>query len=81
MVVDEFFLVLADPPIELVDEAVYGGVHIFLCRFGKYRTAVYSYFCFRFVSQFLDREDAVHVQYDIKMTFQFFYFRLYVISK
>src|SRR5690348_11009903 len=61
------FLVLEDAAVELVGQQVYGGVHVFLGGVGMDGVAAHMQGGFGLLSEFLDREHAVHVDDVVEM--------------
>ena len=48
--VDEFFFVFAYLSIQFIYQAIYGRIHVFLCRIGVELCANDFYCCFSFMS-------------------------------
>src|SRR4051794_27295170 len=61
------FLVLEHAAVELVGQQVDGGVHVFLGGVGVDGVAAYMQGGFGLLSELLDRQDAMHVDYVIEM--------------
>lgn len=57
----ELFLVLFDLPVEFIDKSVNSSVHIVFSCISVYPATIHAYRRFRLVSQFLNRQDAVHI--------------------
>ena len=79
--IDELFLVFSDAPVEFVDEAVYGGVHVLFYGVSVYLAAVYLDCSLCLVPQLFDREYAVHSGDEIKMAAEFFDFGFNITTK
>src|ERR1044072_2376583 len=61
------FLVLEHAAVELVGQQVYGGVHVFLGGVGMDGIAAHMQGGFGLLSEFLDGEDAMHVDDVVEM--------------
>ena len=67
VVVGLHFLVLDDPPVELVGQQIDGGVHVFLGGVGMNGIAAHMQCGFGLLSELFDRQDAMDVDYVIEM--------------
>jgi hypothetical protein len=67
-VVGFHFLVLDDAAVELVGQQVDGGVHVFLGGLGMDGVAAHMQCGFGLLSELLNGENAMHVDYVIEMT-------------
>lgn len=66
----ELFLMLDDLAVELVDQPVDGGIHIFLDVIGKQAVAADHHCRLSLVTQLLNRQYDVGIDYLIEMPFQ-----------
>ena len=75
VMVGKLFLELLYSSIQLVHQAIDCCIHVFFSGVGVNRITIYIHCCFRFMSEFLNSQDTVHVRYDFKMTLQSLNFR------
>src|SRR5690349_24135740 len=61
------FLVLQHAAVELVGQQIDGGVHVFFRGIGMDRIAAYMQGGFGLLSELLNRQDAMHVDYVVEM--------------
>src|ERR1700704_5166416 len=67
VVIGLHFLVFDDAPVELVGEQVDGGVHVFLGGVGVDGITAYMQSGFGLLSEFLNSQHAMHVDYMVEM--------------
>lgn len=79
--IDELFLVFSDAPVELVDESVYGGVHVFFDCVSINLAAVYLDRSLCFVPQLFDCEYAVYSGDEVEMAADLFDFGFNITTK
>ena len=70
VMVGELLFELLHLPIKLIDERVDRSVHVFFYRVGVDRAAADVHGGFGFVSELLDREDAMNVGHVIEVPFE-----------
>ena len=80
MVIDKFFLVLANSPFEFVDQSVDRGIHILFDVIAIDSAAIDTGGGFGFMPEFLDGQDTLDVRHDVKMSANFFYLCTDVLS-
>lgn len=79
--VDQFFFVFSNSPIQFVHQFIDCGIHAFFDGVGVDRTTIHINCGFCLMLQLFDGEDAVYVSYKIKMSLDFFYFGLDIPSQ
>lgn len=79
IMIGDFILVLSDLPVELIDQAVDRRIHVFLLILGKQLGAADLNGRLRFVTDFFDAENHMHIGDMIEVTLQFFEFRFNIV--
>jgi len=63
----QFLLMLHDLAIELVDQAVDRGIHVFVQRLGKQVAPAHMYACFGFALRAFDRQNDANIDNMVEM--------------